>query len=168
MRVTFAGASRLPARAAAAGVCADVCDGAPANNAPTTPLNDFAKSLRSTAISPPDRVTAATGGALYARLVAFNNAHSHVNYAKCHSAAPAVQTGLKSGPPALVQALRHRRASRCPRRTSDARDVRFWRRHSAGDPTLKIGQTRMRSIRPRSYSTTRSNDGRGPSKVNAV
>src|SRR6185436_19057046 len=54
MRVTFVGASRLPAlAAAAAALWADVCEGAPATSAPTTPLNDFAKPRRSTAIAPP-------------------------------------------------------------------------------------------------------------------
>src|SRR5574342_1434932 len=53
MRVTFAGERRpaLRAAAAAAGACADARAGRPASTAPTTPLNDFAKPLRSSAIS---------------------------------------------------------------------------------------------------------------------
>ena len=52
MRVTFAGASRPTARAApaAAGAWADARAGVPASMAPTTPLSDFAKLLRSSAI----------------------------------------------------------------------------------------------------------------------
>src|SRR5437588_7190200 len=52
MRVTLAGARRTPARAvpAAAGACADIRAGSPVSTAPTTPLSDFAKPLRSSAI----------------------------------------------------------------------------------------------------------------------
>ena len=70
MRVTFVGARRLAARAAAAGTAgvepvaggtagadpglpwAEACAGAPASAAPTIPVSDFANRLRSRAISP--------------------------------------------------------------------------------------------------------------------
>src|ERR1700756_5449564 len=62
MRVTFAGARRPAVRAAAAtaGACAEADVGLdpPPSAAPTTPPSDFAKALRSTAISPHAIVTA--------------------------------------------------------------------------------------------------------------
>src|SRR4051812_34846220 len=63
MRVTFVGARRPAVRAAgtAAGVCAEADAGldTPPSAAPTTPPSDFAKILRSTAISPHAIVTVA-------------------------------------------------------------------------------------------------------------
>src|SRR4029077_233306 len=50
-RVTFAGARR--SAASAVGVCVDARAGTPARRAPTAPLSDFAKPLRSSAICVP-------------------------------------------------------------------------------------------------------------------
>src|SRR6185436_6961387 len=72
MRVTFADASRPTARAAsaAAGAWLDARAGVPASIAPTTPLSDFAKLLRSSAIFFPlwrDIIAQLTGS--YDRLI---------------------------------------------------------------------------------------------------